>query len=76
MMLFTQKKAMVFVANQVVFHDAGQKIDDLMNFCFTHAGHEHAGKPIIAETVEEFNERLLVGGAIHPKKHKHPVVNN
>lgn len=70
MVFFTQKKAMVFVASQVIFHDAGQEVDDLMNLSFAHAGHKHAGKPIIAETVEKFNERLLVGGAIHPKKHR------
>jgi len=72
--LFAQKKAVIFVAAQMFFHDVGQQVDDLMNFFFAHPRNKDAGESLIAEMVEKGNQRLLVGGAIHAKKHRDTVI--
>lgn len=66
---FAEKEAVVFVAAQVVAHDCGQQIDDLMDLLLAHARHEGLGEAIIAEVLQKGDEGLFVRGAVESEEH-------
>jgi hypothetical protein len=70
MMVFVEEKAMVFVPAEIIFHNGAQEINNLMDLLFAHPRDQHPGEAFIAEMLQEFDKRLLVGLAIKSEKHK------
>jgi hypothetical protein len=50
---FAEEEAVVFVAAQMIAHNAGQQIDHLVDFVLAHAWNKRIGKAGIAEVVKK-----------------------
>jgi len=64
-----EKKAMIFVAAQMIAHDLSQQINQLVNFFLAHPRNELLGEAVGAEQAEKGDQGLFVGGAIESEKH-------